>query len=133
MEERAVDGKLAKKECIYGRAHSAYRCLTTYGPNTHEKDKRIMAHVVVRVELHGGTDAQYQLLHTKMFAAGFTRTILGGDGSTYNLPTAMYYSNNYATPTLARAAAWGAATGVTPSYAVIAAGTEVAWQGLAKV
>jgi len=92
-----------------------------------------MAHVVVRVELHGGVDAHYQLLHARMAAAGFSRTILGADGATYYLPGGTYYSNNYATPAIARTAAWGAAAGITPAYSVLSAGTEASWQGLQRV
>lgn len=91
-----------------------------------------MAHIVVRVELHGGSEAHYQLLHAKMQAAGFSRAILGGDGLMWNLPTAMYYSNIFATPALARSSAWEAAAGITATYAVIAAGVDVAWQGLTR-
>jgi hypothetical protein len=45
---------------------------------------------ITRVELHGGTEADYQVLHTQMALKGFSHTVVADDGTTYNLPTAMY-------------------------------------------
>lgn len=90
-----------------------------------------MAHVVVRVELHGAvTEDQYQRLHAAMQRSGFVRTIVGGDGAKYWLPTAMYYSDTYADAASARDAAWQAASGIAPSYAVLATCGPSAWRGL---
>ena len=90
-----------------------------------------MARVVVRVELHGATtEQQFERLHTQMASAGFGRTILAGDGSRCWLPTATYYSEKFASETIARDAAWTAAAGIVSSYAVIATCGPSAWKGL---
>ena len=50
-----------------------------------------MARFIVRVELHDASTWQdYELLHKKMEAEGFTRTITGSNGVTYHLPPAEY-------------------------------------------
>ncbi|AXF20530.1 hypothetical protein CUJ89_08580 [Burkholderia pyrrocinia] len=68
-----------------------------------------MTNFVTRVELHSATSDDYEALHTHMAAKGFKRTIVGGDGVTYNLPSATYsYVGNATTETVrdaARAAA----------------------------
>lgn len=87
-----------------------------------------MAHVVVRVELHGPTvEAQYTRLHAAMAAAGFSRTIPGSDGAAYGLPPAMYYSDRFSEARDAQKAAWSAASGIAPSYAVIATLGSSSW------
>lgn len=92
-----------------------------------------MARVVVRVELHGATtEEQYERLHAQMAAAGFARTIMGGNGVRYALPTATYSSERYTSETTARDAAWLAASGISRSYAVIATCGNSAWQGLSE-
>lgn len=90
-----------------------------------------MAHVAVRVELHGAvTEDQYQRLHAAMQARGFVRTITAGNGTRYWLPTATYCSDAYADATSARDAAWQAADGIAPTYAVLATCGQSAWRGL---
>ena len=49
-----------------------------------------MAMFSVRVELHGATWDDYEILHPAMEAAGFNRTIASDDGVVYHLPTAEY-------------------------------------------
>jgi hypothetical protein len=53
-----------------------------------------VAQFTVRVELHGAIAAQYDLLHQRMEAAGFSRFIPGIDASgaagLWQLPTAEY-------------------------------------------
>ena len=93
-----------------------------------------MARVVVRVELHGATtEWQYEQLHMQMADAGFRRMITGSSGSHYWLPAATYCSEGYRTEAAARDAAWEAAAGVVPSYAVIATCGDSAWHGLIEV
>jgi hypothetical protein len=93
-----------------------------------------MAHVVVRVELHGPTvEAQYTRLHAAMAAAGFSRTILGSDGASYQLPPAMYYADRFNEARDAQKAAWTAASGIAASYAVIATSGPSSWNGLRQV
>jgi hypothetical protein len=45
-----------------------------------------------RVELHGASERDYENLHVFMEGARFRRSIDGGDGRQYELPTATYYS-----------------------------------------
>lgn len=90
-----------------------------------------MANVVVRVELHGAvTEEQYKRLHAAMQARSFVRTITGGDGVRYWLPSAMYSSEAYADAASARDAAWQAANGIATSYSVLATCGPSAWRGL---
>jgi len=92
-----------------------------------------LANAIVRVELHGATtEAQYQTLHQAMAAIGFERAITGGRGARYQLPTAMYYSTRYPSVQAARDAAWTAASRIGLARAVVAAGSEVAWEGLER-
>lgn len=49
-----------------------------------------MTNFTVRVELHDADSDDYTDLHKKMEAKGFKRTILNGDGTKYQLPTAEY-------------------------------------------
>ena len=46
---------------------------------------------ITRVELHGGSEDDYQTLHEAMEQRAFVRQILGQDGIWYHLPTATYY------------------------------------------
>jgi len=50
-----------------------------------------MAQFMVRVELHGADDEDYETLHEAMEAAGFARQISSDDDVLYHLPTAEYY------------------------------------------
>jgi hypothetical protein len=96
-----------------------------------------MADVLTRVELHGYPEdsAQYRNLHTLMEDAGFYRTIGGGDGKTYKLPHATYYSSQYATTRAANAAAIQAAAGIitTKGHGVISGGVDLWIGGLQEV
>lgn len=49
-----------------------------------------MASYTARVELHSATAADYETLHVAMQNRGYLRTIVGGDGKTYWLPTGTY-------------------------------------------
>lgn len=49
-----------------------------------------MAKFTVRVELHDAESDDYALLHEEMEKKGFSRTITGGKGVVYHLPTAEY-------------------------------------------
>ncbi len=53
-----------------------------------------MAEFTVRVELHGGSDHHYELLHSFMLAHGFQREIVGVDNSraraAWRLPAGEY-------------------------------------------
>jgi hypothetical protein len=68
-----------------------------------------MAQFITRVELHNATYKDYEILHAAMLALKFHKTIKGGDGNIYQLPTAEYSSfgdlNVYQVKGLAEAAA----------------------------
>jgi hypothetical protein len=49
-----------------------------------------MADFTTRVELHGATYSDYEVLHSAMQAEGFSRLILASDDKYYQLPTAEY-------------------------------------------
>jgi hypothetical protein len=49
-----------------------------------------MASFTTRVELHGATSQDYDVLHAWMHAEGFKRTIRAENGVEYHLPTAEY-------------------------------------------
>lgn len=50
-----------------------------------------MALFIVRVELHGADEDDYETLHEAMEGEGFARQISSDDGVLYHLPTAEYY------------------------------------------
>jgi hypothetical protein len=50
-----------------------------------------MAQFMVRVELHGADEDDYETLHEAMEDEGFARRISSDDGELYHLPTAEYY------------------------------------------
>ncbi|MGC9760255.1 DUF2622 domain-containing protein [Escherichia coli] len=53
-----------------------------------------MAKFTVRIELRDSSSADYDKLHERMEAKGFSRTITTSLGNTYRLPNAEYiYSN----------------------------------------
>ena len=49
-----------------------------------------MARYTVRVLLHGAEELDYDALHEEMDKAGFKRTIVSENGTTYALPPAEY-------------------------------------------
>ena len=49
-----------------------------------------MANFTIRVVLHGGSSDHYERLHERMRLYGAWRTIVGGDGQTYDLPDGEY-------------------------------------------
>lgn len=91
-----------------------------------------MAHIA-RVELRGKpTYEDFENLHAAMAKAYFTRTIVGDDGTTYDLPHATYQSESYATVKGARDAAQQAAFSVWTDPRLIVSGADTAWY-LSKV
>ena len=59
-----------------------------------------MAFFITRIELHSGTDSDYQALHSKMEQRGFSRVVTV-NGKRWWLPTAEYYhDDNTATTAL---------------------------------
>jgi hypothetical protein len=90
-----------------------------------------MSSFTTRVELHDADWADYDLLHKKMVAQGFSRTITSDDGKRYQLPPAEYNYEGSGTRADVLAKARAAASQVKQSYAVFV--TESAgrtWSGL---
>ncbi|MGA2047278.1 MAG: hypothetical protein ABSG96_06275 [Terracidiphilus sp.] len=93
-----------------------------------------MASYIARVELHSASYEDYETLHATMLQRGFSRTIVGGDGATYFLPTGTYdVAATNATLDQAYNAAVAAAADTKKSYSLIVAVRGAAkWVGLAK-
>ena len=53
-------------------------------------DEQGMTQFTVRVELHEADWDDYDVLHAEMRKEGFSTTITGSDGKTFELPTAEY-------------------------------------------
>ena len=54
-----------------------------------------MTDFLTRVELHGATDADYQMLDQAMIEANFSKTIQSSRGLIYNMPSATYFSRAF--------------------------------------
>lgn len=52
-----------------------------------------MAAFVTRVELHGASPGDYELLHVEMASKHFRRFIVASDGRSYALPSGTYLSH----------------------------------------
>jgi len=94
-----------------------------------------MAGFTIRVELHYGTEQDYEKLHGAMAVYGFLRTIVSDDGAKYKLPPGEYRSpsssSNYTT-VCKNASAAAATTGC--KFAVfVTMGDTCTWDGLDKV
>lgn len=94
-----------------------------------------MAHYIARVELHKADSDDYEQLHTSMANKGYSRTIQGDDGKTYQLPTGTYVvRNTNASLGTALNAAKEAASETGKNYSVIVADwTQASWNGLPMV
>jgi hypothetical protein len=90
-----------------------------------------MSSFTTRVELHGADRTDYDVLHQKMAAQGFSRIITGDDGKRYWLPPAEYNYEAAATRAQVLAKAQAAAAQVKTSFAVIVTEAEGrTWIGL---
>jgi hypothetical protein len=88
---------------------------------------------LVRVELHNATYTDYETLHKAMAARGFQRTIRGGDGTLYYLPTAEYTAETTQSGDQVRTAADNAASTTGKPHGVLAVQYDGAWwKGLAQ-
>jgi len=94
-----------------------------------------MASFTVRVELHSAVAKDYENLHSKMEAAGFSRQITADSGVVYHLPTAEYdYSHSSMTTADVRDKAAAVAQTVKQNPAVLVTKSDGrSWQGLDKV
>lgn len=94
-----------------------------------------MPNYIARVELHSASYADYENLHSQMQHRGYTRTIKGDDGKTYQLPTGTYVNSSSlpsASDALQAAVAAANATG-RASAVIIADWNSATWQGLTVV
>lgn len=89
---------------------------------------------LVRVELHNANHLDYDTLHAAMAARGFARTIRGGNGVVYHLPTAEYVIDTIAGGEQVRSAADLAAATTGKTHGVIVVRWDTAWwNGLAQI
>ena len=91
-----------------------------------------MANYITRVELHAATYDDYETLHDEMERRGYTRTIVGDNRVTYQLPTGTYVMGSGSASrqdALNRAAAAARATGKNSSI-IVADWNGAMWQGL---
>jgi hypothetical protein len=90
-----------------------------------------MANFTVRVELHQATWDDYETLHAAMAQRGFSRSIIGGDGKTYQLPLAEYNgsSENLDTSEIRDIAQTAAKTTGKKNAVLVTQGVR-AWVGL---
>jgi hypothetical protein len=86
-----------------------------------------MSDYLVRVELHGANYAHYEQLHKAMAVKGFSRSIRGGDGKAYALPTAEYVISTTSDGPTVRSEADAAAASTGLSRAVLVAVFAQAW------
>jgi hypothetical protein len=49
-----------------------------------------MSNYIVRVELHSAGSEDYEILYAQMEQRDYSRTTVGSDGFTYELPTGTY-------------------------------------------
>jgi hypothetical protein len=90
-----------------------------------------MPDFTVRVELHDGTWADYETLHSAMAAKGFSRTI-AYQRVTYQLPTAEYIIRaNITANEVMQSAKAAAATTRRRSAVFVTTATAWNWDGLA--
>lgn len=93
-----------------------------------------MAWFIARVELHNAAYPDYAALHTYMAAEGYTNTIRGGDGKTYQLPPAEYHLEAICTRDQALEKTKRAARRTSKGFAVVVSETPgVSWVGLPVV
>jgi len=94
-----------------------------------------VAKYIARVELHDANGDDYETLHDSMANRGYGRTIVGDNGSTYQLPTGTYVTpETDATLVTAHNAAKEAADETGKSSAIIVASyVSARWSGLTIV
>jgi hypothetical protein len=93
-----------------------------------------MATYIARVELHTARDDDYEVLHAQMKLRGYSRTIVGDNRITYQLPTGTYVlgTNVSLQDALNRAGEAANVTGKKSSIIVAEYGAAT-WRGLAAV
>lgn len=91
-----------------------------------------MARFTTRVELHGARPEDYDTLHARMEAQGFTRTIATDQGVAYKLPTAEYNLEGNATTDQVLDKAKAAAGQVRSTFSILVTASIRTWFGLDK-
>lgn len=92
-----------------------------------------MAHFTVRVELHGGTQIDYQNLHAAMARSGFTQIIVSDSGIRYRLPNGEYnFEGDAAIANVLNSAQSAAALVGKPAAIFVSEVSKRTWIGLAQ-
>ena len=88
-----------------------------------------MQKFITRVELHGASPGDYELLHVEMASRHFARTVISNDGKSYTLPSGTYVSHGELSVEAVRNLAQQASaiTG-RDCWVMSAAYTEAAWR-----
>jgi hypothetical protein len=93
-----------------------------------------MPSFTTRIELHHASREDYETLHQRMRAGGFSTTITGSNGKTYHLPPAEYRISAQWNVETVRDTAYAIAATVKQNPAVLVTeGDNCAWHGLAEV
>jgi hypothetical protein len=93
-----------------------------------------MAKFTVRVELHGASYSDYEVLHASMERRGFSRLVTSDDGKTYHLPTAEYDKRGEFSRQQVLDSAEAAAAETGKSFAVLVTESQGrTWIGLTEV
>lgn len=93
-----------------------------------------MAIFNIRVELHGATYNDYEVLHTRLAQISCLRTITSGTGIRYFLPTAEYHYEGNVTAEAVVEAVLAIANAVRPNSSVLISElTRAVWRGLRQV
>lgn len=93
-----------------------------------------MALFTVRVELHNADSDDYENLHQRMEAAGFSRTITTQSGEVYHLPDAEYSYTGDQTTEFVRDLARDTAKKIKANPAILVTKSDGTrrWSGLDK-
>ncbi|MGA2257659.1 MAG: hypothetical protein ABSG53_23610 [Thermoguttaceae bacterium] len=93
-----------------------------------------MANYIARTELHSATWDDYEKLHASMQRRGYSRTIKGDNGVTYQLPTGTYVAvnTNVTLGTALDAAVEAAGETGRSSSVIVTDWTSAQWKGLPK-
>lgn len=87
-----------------------------------------------RLELHDGSEEDYEELHKAMEIQGFARTITSSDGITYHLPPAEYYSSTNLNRSEVLEKAQVAAKGTGKTFSAVTVESKgVSWYNLPKM
>jgi hypothetical protein len=93
-----------------------------------------MARFMVRVELHGADENDYEVLHEAMEGEGFARQISSDDGVRYHLPTAEYFrEGDLSKQAVLKEATSAAAKTKKKAGILVTRARGFRWRGLEKV